>query len=119
MLIKHKNNSTGSRFGVNTIITAAISTGLLFAAVPANAYIPHKKVVSVKFSAADLQSEAGIQRVYEFLTIEASTACKTNGPTSLVDRRQNEECASALLEDFVESVNDVRLNDYHEQQLAS
>lgn len=119
MLIKLENNSTGSRFRVNTIITAAVSAGLLFAAIPANAYIARKDTISIEFRASDLDRVDGVQRVYEMMTREATKACHATRAMSLGEKRIAKQCVADLVDDFVVDLNDSRLNKYHETQLAS
>ena len=119
MLIKHKLNPIGSRFGVNTFIAAVLGAGLLFAAVPANAYISHQDIVRLEFNADFLESPAGIERVYSIMTDKAEQSCRSNGFRSLEDKRLEAKCTLNLLEEFIEGVNDERLTSYHEEQLSS
>jgi UrcA family protein len=119
MLIKQnvKSNKTPSR--VNILTAAVMTAGLVFSALPANAYIPRDNQISIRVNPVDLETEAGIQRVYDYMTNEAEAACETAGKTTLSGNKVEANCAADLLEDFVADLNDKRLIDFHKSQISA
>jgi len=118
MLIKQNTKSTNRPTGVNVLVAVAMSAGLAFSAIPANAYIPKSSKVEIKINAVDLESDRGIQRVYSYLTDQAEQACESPGRSSIATRQFEKTCTEGLLSSFIEDVNDERLTNYHKIQLA-
>ena len=118
MLIKQKENSTNTPSRVKLLAAAVLTAGLAFSAFPANAYIPRDDQVSIRVSSVDLETQNGIQRVYEYMTQEATNACDFSG-MSLKERRIEKKCTADLLEDFVLDLNDKRLTDFHKVQISA
>ena len=118
MLIKQKENSTHTPSRVNMVAAAVLTVGLAFSAMPANAYIPRGDQVSIRVNPVDLETQRGIQRVYEYMTQEATNACDFAG-VSLKERRIEAQCTAELLEDFVFDLNDKRLIDFHNAQISA
>lgn len=119
MLIKQnvKSNKTQSR--VNILAAAVMTAGLVFSALPANAYIPRDNQISIRVNPVDLETEAGIQRVYEYMTQEAESACEIEGRTTLNGKKLEANCTADLLEDFVADLGDKRLIDFHQSQISA
>lgn len=118
MLIKQNTQSTPRRSGVNIFAAALLSAGLAFSAIPANAYIPKSSKVEIKINTVDLESEAGVQRVYAYMADQAEQSCETAGRTNIAVRQYEQECTASLLSSFVDDVNNARLTNYHERQIA-
>ena len=118
MLIKQNTKSNNRPAGVNILAAAALSVGLAFSAIPANAYIPKSSKVEITINAVDLESERGIQRVYNYLTDQAEQACESPGRTTIAVRQFEKNCTAGLLSSFIDDVNDERLTNYHERQIA-
>lgn len=118
MLIKQNEKTNNSQSRVNIIAATVMAAGLVFSAIPANAYIPLDVKVSIRVDPVELESRAGIQRVYEFMTREAESACNMGG-ISLSAKRVEAQCTAGLLDDFVFDLNDKRLIDYHKTQISA
>lgn len=118
MLIKQNDKVNRPLSRVNILATVAVTAGLVFSAMPANAYIPRSDEISIRVNPVDLETDRGIQRVYEYMTQEAANACDFNG-MSIQERRIEEQCAAELLEDFVFDLNDKRLIEFHNSQIST
>jgi len=118
MLIKQNSETSRSGSRVNILAAVALTAGLVLSAMPANAYIPRSDEVSIRVNPVDLETERGVQRVYEYMTQEATNACNFNG-MSIKERRLEEKCVADLLDDFVTDLNDKRLIDYHYSQISA
>lgn len=119
MLIKQniKSNDTPSR--VNILAAAVMTAGLVFSAIPANAYIPRDNQISIHVNQVELETQDGIQRVYEYMAREATNACEFSTGRSLTAKRLEAQCAADLLDDFVVDLNDTRLIDFHKSQISA
>lgn len=119
MLIKQNTKSTNSQSRVNILATAVMAAGLVLSALPANAYIPRDNQISIRVNPVELETRAGVQRVYDYMSREAEAACEIKGRTTLNFKKLEKTCAADLLEDFVMDLNDRRLIDFHTRQIAS
>lgn len=119
MLNKQNPNTTPTRTRVNTLAAATMALGLVFSAIPANAYIPRDNQISIRVNPVELETDAGIQRVYQYMTNEAEAACSINGRTTLNAKKLAESCAADLLSNFVMDLNDARLIEFHKRQIAA
>ena len=119
MLIKQNVKSNKTRSRVNILAATVMTAGLVLSALPANAYIPRDSQISIRVNPVDLETEAGIQRVYEYMTHEAAAACETAGRTTLNTKKADAVCAVDLLDDFVADLNDKRLIDFHQSQISA
>ena len=101
---------------LKNISIAAIAVGTIVMTLPAQAAISTSDKVETRISVIDLQTERGLIRVYEQLRETAERECDMDRFLSLREKRQAEECASDLLDDFVNSVDDIRLTRMHQEK---
>ena len=119
MLIKQRQNSTHTPSRVNMLAAAVLTTGLVLSAMPANAYIPRDSEISIRVDPVELETQRGVQRVYQYMTSEAENACDFGRSVSISAKRLEKKCVADLLDDFVFDLNDKRLIDYHEAQTSA
>ncbi|NNC38745.1 MAG: UrcA family protein [Acidimicrobiales bacterium] len=119
MLIKQKNQPNNPSSRVNIIAASVMTAGLIFSAIPANAYIPRDNQISIRVNPVELETQAGVQRVYDYMAREATHACAARSGSSLTAKRIEAQCAADLLDDFVFDLNDKRLIDYHKTQISA
>ena len=119
MLIKQnvKSNNTPSR--VNILAAAVMTAGLAFSALPAHAYIPRDNQISIRVNPVELETQAGVQRVYEYMSREAKSACEVKGRTTLNGKRLEAICTADLLDEFIADFGDKRLIDFHKTQISA
>ena len=86
---------------------------------PAYAISPQTQEVSVKIDARDLATDRGVERVYKTLAKKAKSSCEISGTRGIEDKVAEKECAKALLRDFVESTDNVKLSSYYALQTAT
>ena len=119
MLIKQNNKSNNAPTRVNMLTAAVMTVGLALSAIPANAYIPRDNQISIRVDPVELETLAGVQRVYTYMTREATLACAARSGTSLTAKRIETQCTADLLDDFVYDLNDKRLIEFHKSQISA
>ena len=72
-----------------------------------------EKLVTAKFSVAELEAENGTQNVYDDLNKKAKRACRADRRTLAYLRQTIGECAGDLMDQFIESANIESLRSYH------
>ena len=103
---------------LKTLSIAALTAGTIAMAIPAQAAISSSYKVETRVKVVDLQTEEGLIKIYQQLKDTADKECRVNRPASLAERRMAEICASNLLDDFVNSVGDIRLTRLHGEENA-
>ena len=98
---------------LKTLSIAVLAVGTLAATLPAQAAIGTSYKVETRVKVIDLETEQGLIRVYEQLKKTAEKECRVDGVMSLDERRLAKACAKNLLDDFVNSVDDLRLTRLH------
>ena len=102
-------------FNSNTTLkTIAISAIVTFSAAmaPMASHAINDKIL-FKVDAADLTTQAGIERIYNRLESEAERACSTTGRITLDTRKLEKACKIEVMDDFVESVDNKALTAFH------
>lgn len=99
----------------NTVILSLLAISP-FTMIPAYAYTSPSSEVSIKIDQRDLQTPAGIERVYERLANKAESTCSDNGKRSLQSRALEKECTKVLLESFIVDLDNTTLTAYHTKQ---
>ena len=98
---------------LKTLSIAVLAAGTLAATLPAQAAIGTSYKVETRVKVIDLETEQGLIRVYEQLKETAEKECRVDRAKGLSDRRMAKICAENLLDDFVNSVDDLRLTRLH------
>jgi len=101
----------------NTVILSLLAISP-FTMIPVYAYTSPSSEVSIKIDQRDLQTPAGIERVYERLANKAESTCSDNGKRSLQSRALEKECTKVLLESFIVDLDNTTLTAYHTKQLV-
>ncbi|MGJ8562694.1 MAG: UrcA family protein [Alphaproteobacteria bacterium] len=97
--------------------TLFMASTAAFAALPAQA--AQAKNVSVSIQAADLQSEAGVKRVYYRLSQAAENACQAEeGPVSLKQRVVADACVDQMMSGFVKQIKSRKMTAFHADTLS-
>jgi len=94
--------------------TALISGGIALSA-PAYAISTQAETVTTKIDIRDLETDRGVERIYEALARSAKAACSAPGTKSIGTRIAEKSCTEGLLIDFVQDVDDARLTSYHQK----
>lgn len=95
---------------------AVASIGVLGAALPAQASIDRGDIVQTRIDARDLQTDRGLERVYEQLQNTAERKCSFGNRVGLSAQKAVDACAADLLNDFVENIDHPGLSSLHAQQ---
>ena len=103
---------------LKTISIAAFAAGTIALTLPANAAIPSSTNVETRIKVIDLQTETGLIRVYDQLRETAESECDVDRFMTLREKKMAEKCAADLLDDFVNSVDDLRLTRMHQEKTA-
>jgi len=98
---------------LKTLSVAILAAGTFTMTLPANAAIGSSYKVETRVKVIDLETEEGLIRVYEQLKEAADKECRVDRIMSLSEKRLAEACAENLLDDFVNSVDDLRLSRLH------
>ena len=95
-------------FKMIAITMAALGT----AAAPA-AFATTPSDVSVKIDARYLETDWGVEKVYNTLARRAEKACVSSGTKNISARKYERDCMTNLLDDFIESAGHDKLSTYH------
>ena len=98
---------------VNALVAVVMATSLSLAAIPAQA-ISHD-TVQARVQRDVLSMPGGSKIAYAQLQEQARDACAPSGRSTLITKRAAAICASALLGDFVESLNDPGVTALHHE----
>lgn len=108
-------NSTSNFFRTAAATLAALSV----TAIAAPAFAGNATSVSVAIDRADLESEAGLERVYYKLQRAANEACfLDSGPMPISQKVKAERCADGLMTNFLGQIDNDRLVAFHSEQLT-
>ena len=86
--------------------------GLGLAIAPA-AFATTSDKVSVEIDTRYLETDWGVEIVYDKLVKKSESACSTTGERGLQALRLAEDCASNLLDNFIVNARDETLTKYH------
>lgn len=118
---KRTLNVNNSRFSVKASLATVMAAGALFTALPAQAMVPNNSRVSIVVKTQDLETDAGIAKVYQEMTAKAQASCGEVGflnasptrMTSLHEKYINKRCSVKLLSSFIRDLGNERLSAYH------
>jgi len=86
--------------------------GLGFVMAPA-AFATTSDKVSVEIDTRYLETDWGVEIVYDELVKKSESACSTTGERGLTATRLAEDCATQLLDNFIVNAANESLTDYH------
>lgn len=86
--------------------------GLSLMAAP-TALAAQAETVSVEVDTRYLETDWGVEIIYDKLSKKAETACASGSVRGLKEMRLEENCATTLLESFVKNTGHEALSDYH------
>ena len=92
----------------NTFKTVAIALAAIGTAITPAAFAQTADDVSVTIDARDLETDWGVEKIYDTLSGKAETACYSRAA-----RKYSHDCMSDLLDDFIENVGHEKLTSYH------
>ena len=75
--------------------------------------------VSIKVDASELTTQAGIERVYAKLELEAEKNCRMKGKVTLELKKFEKACKTKLMEDFIQSVDNKAMTAFHSAMKSS
>lgn len=96
-----------------TLKTIAITLAALGASVAPAAFAAPADDVSVEIDTRYLETDWGVEKVYEVLSAKAENACYSGAPRDITSRKFARDCMSDLLDDFIESADHEKLTTYH------
>ena len=75
--------------------------------------------VSIKVDASELTTQAGIERVYAKLELEAEKNCRVKGKVTLELKKFEKACKTKLMENFIQSVDNKAMTAFHSAMKSS
>ena len=97
-----------------TLKTIVISAFVTLSAVmtPAVSHAISDRI-SIKFDASELTTQAGVERIYNRLELEAEKICSVKGQTTREQKKFEKACKIKMMDDFVQSVDNKALTAFH------
>lgn len=99
-------------FGKTFKATLIACAGLGLTAAPA-AFAATTDTISVEIDTRYLETDWGVEMVYDKLVKKSETACSARGTRGVHETRIAEDCAANLLYSFIENAANETLTDYH------
>lgn len=100
-----------------TFRTIAITFSILGAAlgttVAPAAFAAPSDDISVKIDTRYLETDWGVEKVYDALSHKAKSACVTGSARGISNRKFERDCMSDLMDDFIKSADLDKLTSYH------
>lgn len=95
-----------------TITFAALGAAMSTAIAPA-AFATPADDVSVEFDTRYLETDWGVEKIYNTLSNRAESACSRGSAIDISSRRLERDCMTDLLDDFIKSANHEKLTTLH------
>ena len=99
-------------FGKTLRATLIACAGLGLAAAPAT-FATTADTISVEIDTRYLETDWGVEMIYDKLVKKAEAACSASGTRGLHESRIAKDCAAGLLNDFIENAANETLTEYH------
>ncbi len=99
-----------------TLAVSTLALGAVAVTIPAQAAITSSYKVETRIKVADLQTEAGLIKVYNQLLEQAERECASVRAPRLAEQRMAKACAEDLLNDFISSVGNDKLTRMHQEK---
>jgi UrcA family protein len=96
-----------------TFKTIAITLAALGTAVAPAAFAAPSDTVSVEIDTRYLETDWGVEKVYDTLASKAETACVTSSARDISARKFERDCMTNLLDEFIENAGHEKLASYH------
>ena len=96
-----------------TLKTVAIAMAALSCAIAPTAIAASTNDVSVKIDTRYLETDWGVEKIYDTLSHKAESACETGNTRGLSFRKFEKDCMSDLLDDFIKSADIEELTVFH------
>jgi len=96
-----------------TFKTFAITLAALGTALAPAAFAASVDDISVEIDTRYLETDWGVEKIYETLENKAESACNTGSSRDLSNRKFERDCMTDLLNDFIESADHEKLTTYH------
>jgi len=97
-----------------TFKTIAITLAALGTAVVAPAaFATSADDVSIEIDTRYLETDWGVEKVYDILANKAESACVTGSSRDISTRKFERDCMTDLLNDFIVSADHEKLTTYH------
>ena len=96
-----------------TIKTIAITLAVLGTAIAPAAFATPTNDVTVEIDTRYLETDWGVEKVYDVLSNKAENACTTGSTRDIASRRFERDCMTDLLNDFIENADHEKLTKYH------
>ena len=96
-----------------TFKVMAITLAAMGAAMAPAAFATSSNEISVDINTRYLETDLGVEKIYDVLSNKAESACATTGTRGIPNRKAERDCMTDLLNDFIESAGHDRLTSYH------
>ena len=96
-----------------TLKTIAITLAALGTTIAPAAFATPADDVSVEIDTRYLETDWGVEKIYDTLSNKAESACATGSSRDLASRRFERDCMTDLLNDFIENADHEKLTTYH------
>jgi len=95
------------------IKAVAITLAAIGTAIAPAAFASPADKVSVEIDTRYLETDWGVEKVYDKLSDKAESACTTGSTRDLAGRKAERDCMTDLLDDFIENADHEKLTSYH------
>ena len=96
-----------------TLKTIAITLAALGTTMAPAAFAAPADDISVQIDTRYLETDWGVEKIYEALSNKAKSACNTGSSKVIASRGFERDCMNDLLEDFIKSADHEKLTAYH------
>ena len=96
-----------------TLKAFAVTLAALGTAMAPAAFATSADDVSVDIDTRYLETDWGVEKIYDALSNKAESACSMSGTRGITYRKAERDCMTDLLNDFIESADHDRLTSYH------
>ena len=96
-----------------TLKAFAITLAAMGTAIAPAAFAAPSDDISVEIDTRYLETDWGVEKVYETLANKAESACVTGSARDISNRKFERDCMTDLLNDFIESADHEKLTTYH------
>ena len=102
----------------NTMKTIAITLAAMGTAIAPAAFATPANDVSVEIDTRYLETDWGVEKVYDTLASKAEGACFSGSARDISARAVERDCMSNLLDEFIKSADHDKLTSYHESVIS-
>lgn len=96
-----------------TFNIAMIACGAIGLTIAPAAFATTADTVNVEIDTRYLETDWGVEMIYEKLVKKSESACTSAGTRGLQDKKAELNCTTTLLDSFIKNAANETLSDYH------